>query len=249
MKFTFRDIVWITIIALILVVLSKCHRDESDKLNAGVRALQEKHIADSLTYKSTIIIQENKVRGSIKKADSLTAVNKRLESTLDSKASDVLRLSTELHKYRTPSIDTNLTTVDQDYISYCDSLSFKASDLAIDYNKYKKNTGFLLQAKDETIKGKDEIIATERKAKENCLTDYSAMVHFYQDCQRSNKVTHQIYIGAELIGNPTYLVNNAGIALTLKTKSNKLWQISGGIQTNGQYYARINGNILIRLKH
>lgn len=248
MKFTFRDIVWIALIVLIVVALSKCHRDDNDKLNNAVKKLQDKHTADSLAYKSIITVQESKVESSVKKADSLSVINKSLEAKLDDNAANVMRLSAALRKAKTPGLDTNLITVDHDYIDYCDSLAFKASDLAVDYSKYKSNTNNLLAAKDETIKGKDDIIATERKAKQNCLDDYNAITHFYRDYIKANKPTNQIYIGAELIGNPAYLINNAGLAITLKTKSNKLWQLSGGIQTNGQYYARINGNILIKLK-
>lgn len=248
MKPTFRDIVWIGVIALMAVLLSKCHRDDSNKQDANYKALQEKHYKDSLNYLQQISKQEQAVAITVKQADSLGKVNKIIEAQLDDKAASVLRLSAALLKARTPGIDTNLITIDHDYIDYCDSLAFKASGLAVDYNTYKKNTANLIAAKDATISGKDEIIVTERKAKLNCLNDYNALQHFFQDCQKELKPHNQVYAGIELIGNPSYVINNIGLALTLKTKSNKLWQVSGGVQTNGQYYARINGNILIKLK-
>lgn len=246
MKFTFRDMVWIVIITLIVIGLSKCHRDDGDRLKEKLLSLEAKHRNDSLSYVQQIKEQENSVVTSIKKADSITVINKSLETRLDGTAATVIKLSAALRRAKQPGIDTNFITVDQDYVDYCDSLAIKSSSLAFDYFNYKKNNAYLLTAKDETIKGKDDIIATERRAKQNCLNDYNALQHFYKEAV---KPTNQVYVGAELIGNPSYLINNAGIALTLKTKSNKLWQISGGLQANGQYYARINGNILIRLKH
>lgn len=248
MKPTFRDIVWIGIIALMAVLLSKCHRDYNAKQDANYKALQEKHHNDSLNYLRQISKQEQTVAITVKQADSLIKINKVIEARLDDKAADVLRLSSALRKAKIPGIDTNLITVDHDYVDYCDSLAFKASGLAVDYSGYKRNTANLIAAKDATISIKDDIIATERKAKLNCLNDYNALQHFYQDCQKELKPRTQLYAGVELIGNPSYVINNVGLALTLKTKSNKLWQVSGGIQTNGQYYARINGNILIKLK-
>lgn len=248
MKLTFRDIVWVVIITLIVIGLSKCHRNDKDKLNDKLLSLQAKHRNDSIDNTRQIAEQEHKVEAFVKQADSITSINKLLETRLDGTANTVIRLSAALRKAKQPGIDTNFITVDQDYVDYCDSLAIKSSSLAYDYFTYKKNNTYILAAKDEVIKGKDDIITTERKAKQNCLNDYNALMHYYKDYQQSVKPANQVYVGVELIGNPSYLINNAGIALTLKTKSNKLWQVSGGIQTNGQYYARINGNILIKLK-
>lgn len=248
MKFTFRDIVWVGIITLILVVLSKCHSDKNDSINASLKILHEKHVSDSLSYSKEIISQEHRVNESVYKADSLNNINQVLETKLDDKANTILRLTAALQKAKQLGIDTNFITVDQDYVDYCDSLAIKSSGLALDYFTYKKNNAALIVAKDEIIKAKDGIINIERNAKQSITNDYNALTRIYQDYQKANKAKNQFYIGAELIGNPTYFVNNVGLAISLKTKSNKLWQISGGIQTNGQYYARINGNILIKLK-
>lgn len=246
MKFTFRDIVWIVIITIIVMLLSKCHRDDKGELEEKIKSVQARHRNDSLAYLTAIAVQEHTVQVSVKQADSLQTINRTLETKLDGTAATVVKLSKALQSAKLPGINAQLITVDQDYVSYCDSLAFQSTNLAFEYFNYKKNNNSLIEKKDEIIKGKDNIIATERQAKDNCLRDYDALTHYYQ---KAAKTTNQVFIGVELIGNPTYLVNNAGLAITLKTKTNKLWQVSGGLQTNGQYYARINGNILIRLKH
>lgn len=248
MKITFRDIVWIVIVTLVVIGLSKCHRDDKYKINEKILSLQAKQRNDSISYNEEIGAKERNVVVLTKLADSVGAVNKSLESRLDGTAAAVIKLSDALRKAKQPGIDTNFISVDQDYVDYCDSLAFKSASLANDYYDYKKNNTNILAAKDEVIKGKDAIITTERQAKQSCLNDYNALLHYYNDYQKSVRKTNQIFIGAELIGNPSYLVGNVGLVLTLKTKTNKLWQISGGLQTNRQYYARINGNILIKLK-
>jgi hypothetical protein len=248
MKLTFRDIIWVAIITLVIIVLSKCHRDDQGRLSESVKTLHDKHTKDSITASKLIIQQELENAELVKRADSAQKINDSLGFRLDANAATVIKLSKALQKAKQPGIDTNFITVDKDYVTYCDSMAYTASNLAVDFTKYKNNNAYVLATKDETIKGKDQIIATERIAKQGCMNDYNTLMKHYQEYQRANKPTNQIFIGAELIGTPTYLVNNAGLALTLKTKSNKLWQISAGLQTNGQYYARFNGNILIKLK-
>lgn len=245
MKFEFKDIVWISFITLIVIFLSRCHRNNSAALDAAKDKLQSKVIQDSINY-ITAIQQLNK---NVVIADSVTKVlqlkNNIIEQQLDQRTATIFNLTAALKKAKIPLVDTNTIAVDPDYINYCDSLADVSQFMAADYTLYKNNTGLLLAAKDTAIRARDGIIVIERKAKQDCKDNFNSLMHLYQ--MQTGKPHNQIYIGPELIATPSYLVSNAGIALSLKTKSNKLWQVSGGIQNNGQYYFRINGNILISL--
>jgi len=246
MRFEFKDIVWIGIIALVVVLLSRCHRNRSDKLNTDIQALKTKQLQDSIDYQNAVRVYETTAA----KADSTAAIyiakNKDVQLKLDQKSSTILQLS-RIIKGAGP-VDTSLTTVGPEYIEYCDSLADVSTAMVVDFQKYKRNTNIILQAKDTIISSKDGIIAAERQAKQNCKNDYNSLMHFYQDAQKAAMPRNQLYLGAELIGTPNYLVSNVGAVVSLKTKTNKLWQLSGGLQTTGQYYIRINGNILISLK-
>jgi len=247
MKFDFKDIAWVAVVTLIVIFLSKCHREKTDLQDAELNKLGLKIHEDSIETARVIKQYEIIVANKDTIATLYINRNKAIEQQADKQAATVLRLSAALRAYQLPG-DSNITTVSHEYIDYCDSLALTSSDLAINFNNYKRNAAFIIAAKDTALLAKDSIIAAERKAKSDCKNGYNALMRIYQHDQSVNKLHSQLYIGAELIGNPNYLISNVGLALTLKTKANKLWQLSGGIMTSGQYYARINGNILISLK-
>lgn len=248
MKFTFRDIVWVGIIALTLLVLSKCHRDDNDNLGIDIKQLKEKAYKDSIALTKQVQIHEYTAEVARQQAIIYTAKNKIIERQLDSTNLVAMRLARYIKGYEQPGIDTTFTTVGPEYINYCDSLADLTVLTSYNFGNYKKNTAIVLAAKDTMLMAKDSIISIERLAKQKTLRDYNGLMHFCQDMQKEVKPRGQVYIGAELMANPSHFINNAGVALSLKTKSNKLWQVSGGIQSNGGYYARVNGNILIKLK-
>lgn len=247
MKLMFRDIVWIAIIAIIVIFLSRCHRNSTDALDVDLKKLQLKINKDSINYSNAIQGLSHIAANSDSVAAILQVKNKTIEQQLDQRAITISNLTTALRKAKIPVVDTNTIAVDPDYINYCDSLANVSGFMAADYKSYKKNIGLLLHAKDTAINARDGIITVERKAKQDCKDNLNQLMRLFQEAQ-SDKSRNQLYLGAEVIASPSYFISNAGIALSLKTKTNKLWQLSGGLQTNGQYYFRINGNILISLK-
>lgn len=248
MSFTFKDIVWVAIIAIILIVLSKCHRDKVSSLDNDVQALlDERRMSDSLhTISTKQIVQRLDVANSnaqVAQADQLTA-----ERKLDSSVATARRLAAELHRLRNWPIDSTAITVSGEYVTYCDSLGRTADSIAIDYIKYKRRTTALLTAKDTAYNIQGQLLNSERAARLQCKKDFEALQHFYTLADKHTRPVSQLFIGAELIGSQQLLVQNVGAVLSLKTKTNKLWQVSGGLQNGGGWYGRISGNILIRLR-
>lgn len=248
MKFTYRDIVWIAIVTLIIIYLSKCHRDNTNLLEQNLEALRQKTKQDSIIRAHQLHAFELIATEADQKAKDYSLRNKQIEQESFINGETVIRLTAALKAAKKPLIDTTTIAVGQEYLDYCDSLAEESSNLAVNFKAYRTNTDYLIGAKDASIKARDSIIAIEHNSYRQCKADYNTLKQYCQAYKQSAN-SSQIYLGAELIGNPTSLISNAGIALTLKTKTNKLWQISGGLQSNGSYYARINGNILIKLKN
>jgi hypothetical protein len=246
MKFTFRDMVWVAIIVLIVIYLSKCHRDNSGKLDDSIKELQDKTRSDSVQHAAQVRLYEARIAEAQTRSRKYSEENKAIEQQLDKKSATVLRLSAALKDLKI--VDTNVIGVGQEYLDYCDSLAIESSNLVVNFANYKRNNGYIITAKNLEITAKDSLLDIKDKAYQSCKADYNALMHFYKQSQKQLKPRNQVYVGAEIMANPHYLVSNVGVALTLKTKDNKLWQLSGGIQTNGQYYIRVNGNILIKLK-
>jgi hypothetical protein len=248
MNFTFRDIVWVGIIVLIVIVLSKCHRDENNELSKDVTALvNERKMADA-AHNIEAQQLENKlniVKGQLQNAqEDKQSAEDKLTKTMATSS----RLAAELKRLKGWPTDTNAVLVGQEYISYCDSLAFTADSLAVDFITFKRKNAYLSAAKDSQFKLQQQFYNNEHSLTERYKREYNALMQAYEQAEKRNKPTNQMYIGAELIGSKQLLVQNVGAVLSLKTKTNKLWQVSGGLQNGGGWYGRINGNILIRLR-
>lgn len=247
MNITFRDIVWVGVIALILVVLSKCHRDKTNQLSDDVRALaSDARKKDSIHAIETQVLA-NKLAITLGQAQNANADKLTAEHKLERTMATAGRLSAELKRLKGWPVDTTALTVPQEYVDYCDSLAWTADSIHADYNVFKRRNAILLLSKDTALNLQRQLYDKERAARAECKRDFKALQGFYTQLDKRTKPTNQVYIGAELLGSERLLIQNIGVALSLKTKSNKLWQLSGGLQNGGGWYGRINGNILIRL--
>ncbi len=248
MNITFRDIVWVAIITIVIVALSKCHRNKTDTLNDDVQALQtERRMSDSVnaieTAQLTSKLKVATDRVQLAQVDQQTA-----EIKLSKSMATAGRLSAELKRLKGWPTDTNAILVGQEYVTYCDSLAFTADSLVVDFVTFKRKNNYLLAGKDTALRLQQALYNKEHTALELCRRDFNALQHYYKLADSRNKPRNQLFIGAELLGSERLLVQNVGVALSLKTKTNKLWQLSGGLQNGGGWYGRINGNILIRLR-
>lgn len=248
MNITFRDIVWVALIAIILIALSKCHRDKTNELNKDVTALViERRMSDSVHNIAQQAL-ENKLAVVTGKLQNAEADQHSAEAKLSKSITAAGRLAAELKRLKGWPTDTNAILVGQEYVAYCDSLAYTADSIAIDYITFKRKNNYLLASKDTALRLQKQLYDKERIALEVCRRDFKALEHFYTEADKRSKPKNQIYVGAELLGSERLLIQNVGIALSLKTKTNKLWQLSGGLQNGGGWYGRINGNILIRLR-
>lgn len=246
--FTFKDIVWIAIIVLIVLFLSKCHRDKTDAIADQVKAVSTKHEQDSIAHAAVVSVLNNQIveaEGNARKAEVAQGV---IQNTLDQSIATSQRLAKAVNIAKGFPVNASFIPVSTEYVDYCDSLAIVSDRVAGDYSAYKLKTGYLILSKDTLIRLKDQALAQEKTYLTECRKDYNALMHFYTQSEKQNKPRNQVYVGAELLGNRQSLISAVGAALSLKTKGNKLWQISGGIQSGGGYYGRINGNILIRLR-
>jgi hypothetical protein len=248
MNITFRDIVWVGIIAIILIALSKCHRDKANELNSDVQALiNERRIKDSInaveSQKAAKNLNMAIGKAQVAKEEQLTA-----EAKLEKSVATAKRLAAELHVLKGWPIDSTAITVSGEYVTYCDSLAFTADSLAVDFVRYKRTNTLLLKAKDTAYGQLSKMYNKQLTEALECSKDFKALQHFYTEADKRGKPTNQVFLGAELIGSQQLFVQNIGAVLSLKTRTNKLWQVSGGLQNGGGWYGRINGNILIRLR-
>lgn len=245
MKVTFRDICWAAVVTLIILFLSKCHRDEKGQLNEKVKEIDAKFKNDSITHNAERLLLEGKLSDQQAVTAEVTKKNDIVLAKLNVSEATINRLAAAIRTAKLLPIDTSFVTVSPEYVTYCDSLANESEFLTADLIKYKNlNTGIII-SKDRELSIKDSMIMTEKLAVEKCRKNYSDLQFIYG---LLNKSANQVYIGAELLGNQYTIFQNVGVALSLKTKSNKLWQVSGGLQNGGRWYGRINGNILISFK-
>jgi hypothetical protein len=242
MKFTFRDIVWAGIIVLVVVFLSKCHRDRVGDLTNELA--QQAYSKDS-THRVDQQQADNKLNILLGQMQNAAALQQATDKRLSQSLNTIARLSAGVKTAKLLPEDTTFTMVSPEYIDYCDSLAITSERVYDEYEDYKRKTDYSFLAKDTAFNYLARELKQERSAYATCRTDYTALQQAYK---RAALPHNQLYLGAELIGSPSYLISNVGAVISIKTKSNKLWQLSGGLQTNGQYYGRINGNILISLK-
>lgn len=244
MKFTFRDILWVAIIALFFLALSKCHRNEMASSQNAINAISEQlQISDSMRYKN-IVEYEKKVS---KYQNDLNAAQYQLakvETSLNDAHATNTRLSKAVIASKSFPVDTNFVTVSPDYVLFCDSLAINNESLSTSNENYRIASSLLRFKKDSVIDAQNKIIEAERTFNTECRRQFAALQNVNK--QTAPKLKKQVYAGVEIIGNRLTVFQNVGAVLSLRTKTDKLWQLSGGLQSNGLYYGRINGNFLIK---
>lgn len=248
MKITYRDICWFAVVALIMFFLSRCHRDEKSTLRDEMSSVKQQlerdslfYVAESLAWEGRLLEQEGKTNEAIKASDVANAKLLYSERTIN-------RLSAAIKSAKLLPFDSSFVTVSPDYVTYCDSLAEESEDLVIDLNNLKKLNTHIIEGKTGELAIKDSIIKVEKNLSKQYRSRYADLEVLCSKAMGINKLKNQVYIGAEVLGTQNTILQNVGAVISLKTKRNKLWQISSGIQSNGLVYGRINGNILISFK-
>jgi hypothetical protein len=248
MKVTFRDICWFVVITFIMLYLSRCHGNEKSVLKDEVSAIKQRleqdslsYVAESLLWEGRLLEQEGKTNEAIQERENADAKLAFSEKTIN-------RLAAAIKAAKLLPFDTSFVTVSPEYVTYCDSLAEESEDLLIDLNNLKKLNTHIVVGKTGELAIKDSIIKVERNLSTQYRSRYTDLEVICAKAMEINKPKNQVYIGAEILGNQNTILQNVGAVISLKTKRNKLWQISSGLQSNGLVYGRINGNILISFK-
>lgn len=248
MKITFKDICWFAVVALIFFFLSKCHRDEKGKLHEAVNSIEAQLKEDSLSHQAARQALEGRLEAEQEIAKTAMIQAEIINAKLSASERAVNRLTAAVKAAKLFPIDTSFVTVAPEYVSYCDSLANESGVMLSELSKYKNQSGVLIAAKDRQLNIKDSLITQERILTRNYSDRLEDYKRAYQKAINLAKPKFQVFIGAEIIGNQTTFFQQVGGVISLKTKRNKLWQVSTGIQSNGLLYGRINGNILITFK-
>lgn len=248
MKVTFKDICWFAVVALICLYLSKCHRSETDAFKQKADSIIEKLEQDSLSHLTEVYLLDQKLKDEQGRTLQALRESDIALAKLNISQSTVVRLTNALKAAKLFPVDTNFVTVAPEYVNYCDSLATESEGLAVELSRYKNYNSLVIAGKDRELLIKDSLIAKERMFGLECRKQFADLQTVYSRALDASKGKAQVYIGAEIIGTQTTFFQNVGGVLSLKTKGNKLWQISSGIQNNGQVYGRINGNILLSFK-
>src|ERR1044072_4462788 len=215
MKITFRDIVWIGIITLVVIVLSKCHRNKTNQLDNDVNALvYERHVKDSIHAQRSQGL-ENKLNAVTGQLQNAKADQQSAEQRLNKSIATAGRLAAEIKRLKGWPTDSTAITVSGEYVSYCDSLARTADGLTVDYTMYKRKNNVLLAGKDTALKIQKQLYDNERAAREQCKRDFEALTHYYKLADNKARPVSQVFIGAEVLGNPHLLLQNICIAVSL----------------------------------
>lgn len=248
MKITFKDIVWIAIITLIIIFLSKCHRDEKNTIKEKAVALIDEAKRTDSAHKIQIIMLDSLLIALGHHTNQVNLEMQQANEKLKISEKTVQRLTTALKASKLLPVDTSFVTVSPDFVTFCDSLASESEKLTIDLSKYKNLNTALITGKVAELAIKDTIISKERHFGQECRKQFADLQTVYNKVVNDCKARNQVYVGAEILGTQNTIFQNVGAVISLKTKTNKLWQISSGLQYNGGLYARVNGNILISFK-
>lgn len=246
MQITFRDLVWVGIVVLIVLYLSKCKRDETGIISDQVRIIRDKLNQDSVKAHFRITKLEFDLSQERGKTRMAITESKAVSGKLQASEVTVSRLIAAVRKARLLTPDTNFVAVAPGYVTFCDSLASSADSVFTDINRYKNLSAAILAGKARELSLKDSIIKTERTFSEECRAQFSSLQALYRKTNVAPR--NQVFIGAEILGTQNTILQNVGAVISLKTKGNKLWQLSGGLQNGGGWYGRINGNILLSFK-
>lgn len=248
MKITFKDIIWVAVMTLVVIYLSKCHRHKTDIDTSHINEITKKHQQDSVNYATDLLVLQSKLTAQEKITNEVIIQANISSAKLDASEATVNRLANAIRIAKLLPVDTSSVTVAPEYVDYCDSLAVESEYLTKEVVRYKNINTAIVAGKDGEIDIRDSIIAREHGFAIDCRARFADLQTAYKIAMEKMRPTNQVFIGAEILGTQNTFFQNIGAALTLKTKRNKLWQISSGIQSNGQVYARINGNILLSFK-
>lgn len=248
-KPTFRDIMYMVIIAIILLFYFKSCTDKKKYQLAGAEELQKK---------DSIVIQQERELGKMTEARKAAATKaweaenetqiardrydstQKIVNTLTKKA---LRLSGDIIDLRDALPDSNWVPVHPDYVGYCDSLADAIPPLNIQINtllkvSQEKDASFareikLLNEQNEIEKG---YTAIANKRFDNLNANYDAY---------KKKVTprNSLWLGGEAQLSSIY--QTVGGQVMWQTKKGISYRGGVGVISSGGYY--VSGGIAFKI--
>lgn len=246
---TFREyLILAVVLVLAILFIRSCHGSDTlrtaamqkeDSLKALNTTLQASHTADSLE-KTALIgeVRELRVKAQSSKDSDLMAFTGLQKAYRG--------LSGRIQASEPSKPDSNgVWVVPEKYLKQCDSC---ATALQLGSSAFDK-----LKYDDSATKALYEYELALREAYEKDLNRqydssqslFNAQSQVVTALAKAGKPKAQIFAGVEILGGPVTVFQNIGGALSLKTKQDKLFQISGGLTNLGTWYARINANFKI----
>jgi hypothetical protein len=246
-KPTFRDIMWMVIIAVLLFFwLKSCGNDQGAAL---AKTLQEK---DS-------IIAHRTASAEIDKQERIAEATKRWEAQIERRIDSIkadslqkivnlvsrqaMRLSGELIDLRNALPDSSWVYVAPRYIEGCDSLA-DVVPVLVNQNKQlqevqvKKDIGFLKE-----LSLLEQQRNSEKKRADTAQKDFNELKGNYAYYVRVTQSHNSWWIGAELGGSALY--QQAGGKVGFQTKKGTMYIVTTGIHSLGGTYA--SGSVLFKL--
>jgi hypothetical protein len=226
-----------------LIYLQVCRTPKPVNADDRYKVLQ-KQKQDTINYYEELL-KANDVATELAVYKAEEALNNQLKAEAD------LRVSTDqvsilTARLRAARKDTGKTvTVSLRYVRTCDSLEFAADQQTVRTNLYiKSNDSLKLKLTDQETAYKNKL-ATQTRFN-------AALRNQLDSCQlavKNNpfKKRSQLYAGIDLLGNKTYLIDGGQVNLTLLTKRNTMFAVTGAL-IHGQVYGGVGTKFLISFR-
>lgn len=229
---------WIAAFILFLVVLyfQLC---ANKKLTDGVTKANYNSMVktkdDSIKYYKGIIMADSAV---INDAHMATAEQRDkgelFRRSLAESQNQVQRLSDKIEAAKKEKQDDSWVSVSPRYVEGCDSLNIVAVSQNAKIDQYEESKvkqeelmDYEISIRDKALRHRDQFNAAMIKQLDTC--------HLKLDSSISSKKRTQVYAGVGMFGNQINPIAGGQVNVSLKTKGNKIYEVTGAAVGNTWY--------------
>lgn len=229
---------WIAAFILFLVVLyfQLCaNKKLTDTITKADYNAMVKAKDDTIKYHKEIIKADDAaIEMAVGHAEQSAQRAKESEDKVTESQSIIARLNAKLNAARKEKPDGSFVAVSPDYINGCDSLQLVTEYNNLQLNWYKRDNAALVASKqreinlrDTAIQHRDQFNAAMIKQLDTC--------HLKLDSAINNQQRTQVYAGVGMFGNQINPLAGGQVNVSLKTKGNKIYEITGAAVGNTWY--------------
>lgn len=240
---------WIAAFILFLVVLyfQLCMNKKTNTVGSDVYNAMVKAKDDSIKYYRGVIKTDSAAINGAHMASAEQRDKAELyRRSLNESQNQVQRLSDKIDAAKKEKQDDLWVAVSPRYVEGCDSLRLVAVDQNAKIDQYEeskvnleKKMNYEIALRDTALQHRDQFNSAMIKQLDTC--------HAKLDSTISSKQRTQVYVGVGVLGNKINPLSGGQINVSLKTKGNKIYEVTGAA-VGGTWYVGFGTKFLISFR-